>query len=133
MQEVAFHSYSIKNCKAKNILSSGSQHQNTWRPDHPNRLSSSQIKPACKQLLGCRRLCSLVQTGAGVPGSENQAEMLCVLGKAWSQRKDSLRCPQKTMRKVGNALKVAQPMQNSLSSRVSHRLSEYNPFLQTPE
>lgn len=53
-----------------------------------------------------------------------------MLGKAWSQRKYSLRCLQKTTRKVGNALKVAQLMQNSLSSRVSQGLSEYNPFLQ---
>lgn len=45
-------------------------------------------------------------------------------------RKYSVRCLQKTMRKVGNALKVAQLMQNSLSSRVRQGLSEYNPFLQ---
>lgn len=56
--------------------------------------------------------------------------MLHVLGKAWSQRKYSLRCLQKTTMKVGNALKVAQLMQNSISSRVNQGLSEYNPFLQ---
>jgi len=34
------------------------------------------------------------------------------------------------MRKVGNALKVAQLMKNSLSSRVSQGLSKHNPFFQ---
>lgn len=66
----------------------------------------------------------------GVPGSENQAEMLHLLGKAWSQGKYSPRCLQKTMRKVGNALRAAQLIQNSLSSRVRQGLSEYNPFIQ---
>lgn len=37
------------------------------------------------------------------------------------------------MRKVGNALKVTQLTQNSLSSTVSQGLSEYNPFLQIQE
>lgn len=50
----------------------------------------------------------------GVPGSENEAERLQMLGRARSQRKYSLRCLQQTMRKVGNALKAAQPMQKSL-------------------
>lgn len=56
--------------------------------------------------------------------------MLHMLGKAWSQRKYSLRYLQKTMKKVGNALKAAQLIRNSLSSRVRQGLSEYNPFLQ---
>lgn len=62
----------------------------------------------------------------GVPGSENQTEMLQMLGRAWSQRKYSLRCLQQTMRKVGNTLKAAQLMQKS---RVRQGLSEYHPFL----
>lgn len=56
--------------------------------------------------------------------------MLHMLGKAWSQRKYSLRYLQKTMKKVGNALKADQLIQNSFSSRVRQGLSEYNPFLQ---
>lgn len=117
-QEVPFHSYSVKNCKANKIVGSGLWHQNTQRPDHPTRVSSSQVEPAHKQLLGCTTPTMVfVQTCAGGPGSENQAEMLHVLGNAQSQRKHGLRCLQNTMRKVGNALEVAQLMQNSLSSK----------------
>lgn len=114
-QEVAFHSYSVKNCKANNIVGSGLRHQNPERPDHPTGVSSSQVEPAHKQLLGCATPTMVfVQTCAG---AENQAEMLHVLGNAQSQRTHGLRCLQKTMRKVGNALEVAQLMQNGLSSQ----------------
>lgn len=81
---------------------------------------------------GCRRQATFIVSNCCNECQDQKTKLNAA--DAWRsmvwKKKYSLRCLQKTMRKVGNALKAAQLMQNSVSSRVRQGLSEYNPFLQ---
>lgn len=134
VQEAAFHTDSFKNCKAKSIVSSGCSTDilgGQTTPTGPALPSSSpHANRAGLQDTSYIHCFQLLQR---VPAAENQAEMLQMLAKAWSQRKYSLRCLQETLRKVGNALEVAQLTQNSLSSRVRQGLFRVQSLPSNPE
>lgn len=125
-QEVAFHSYSVKKCKANNIVGSGLRHQNPERPDHPTGVSSSQVEPAHKQLLGCATPTMVfVQTCAG---AENQAKMLHVLGNAVPKDTGS-EVPSEDNEKGGKCPRSCSTHAKRSFLPVSQGLSEDNPSL----
>lgn len=137
----------ITNCKCKNILGSGYGTEILWGQTTPAR--SAFPTPALLHFslhinswrAAENKLYSLV--GAGMPGSEDQAETLHMLEKACSLWKYSWRgmepwvglvgstsCLQKTTYKVGNACNIVKLLQNSLPVTVSQVFSENNSFLQ---